>query len=105
MAGLTWKNRSTLKWYNWYNKKFTSVNALCYNYFTHFCLVCSKNKECFEAIFISATVKKTKKLHAKEFNGDILLTCEGCVGTWVARVGTWVLWVKRLGGSSESGGL
>ena len=35
--------------------------ALCYKHLMHFRRVFSRNKESFEAIFVSAAFKKTKK--------------------------------------------
>ena len=35
--------------------------SVCYKHLAHFRRVFSRNKESFEAIFISATFKKTKK--------------------------------------------
>lgn len=76
------------------------MNVPYYKYLTQFCRVCRTNKVHFEAISISATFEKRKNLYVNEFIGGILLTCVGCMGTWVTWVGKledmWVLSVKTL---------
>ena len=72
--------------------------ALCYKHLTHFRRVFSRNKERFEAIFVSATFKKTKKLYIKEFNVDFFQLAWALwvrrLRKWVGFVGMRILWVK-----------
>ena len=65
------------------------MNVPDYKYLTQFCRVCGKNKERFEAIFISPTFKIIKNLYVNKFIGDILLTCQP---TWVSGLRGWVNW-------------